>query len=351
MILARYCALTCIAFLFIGCRSETAVPRNFDVLAEGLLNPIGLAQLPGGGLLIAEMGTGAGDNSAGVTLITAEGKMGRLISGIPSTRDSGDLAGAPLVAISPDGRTLYIGHFNANHLWTMALDTNGSFALPGEPLTTALLDTAVSPQIIDKLINPFDIAFDDAGLPVVTDASMNGVARQTAEGKTHFIQLFTRLPDPTEDGGTIDAVPTGIARLGDEYLVTLTGGCPFPAGGGQLVAIGQSRQPRQVLVGLNMPIDVVVDEDGRIWVLEFAHFREGGDCFAGGDYLPQSGRLSLIDENGQLEPVITGLQTPGAFLLTGERSIIVSEVFNGRVLEVRPPDDQSQWPLNLIASD
>lgn len=342
----------CFCFLLVACQTEIASSPDLGtcspairVLADDLLNPIGLAQLPDGGLLIAEMGTGEGDDSAGITLITAEGQSGRLVSGIPSTRDSGDLAGAPLVGISPDGRTLYIGNFNASHLWTMPL--NGNLKLPAEALTTDDLGTAMAPQVIDQLINPFDITFDDGGSPIVTDASMNGVARQTAEDKTHFIYIFSRLLDPTNDESTIDAVPTGIARLDDEYLVTLTGGCPFPIGGGQLVAIGQTQQPRQVLTGLNMPIDVAVDENGRIWVLEFAQFREGGDCFAGGDYVAGSGRLYRMDDEGQPKPVIIGLQTPGAFLLTDEGSIIVSEVFVGRVLEVQLPEDESTWPIDL----
>jgi hypothetical protein len=347
----RLAGLSCVCVLLIACQTKPVTSPSLDadfrpthVLAAGLLNPIGLAQLADGGLLIAEMGTGEGDNSAGVTLITADRQIGRLVSGLPSTRDSGDLAGAPLVGVAPDGRTLYIGHFNATHLWTLPLDEK--LELPNEALTTAVLDTAVFPQVIDQLVNPFDIAFDDAGSPVVTDASMNGVARPTAAGKTHFIHLFSRLPDPTNDERTIDAVPTGIARLGDEYLVTLTGGCPFPAGGGQLVAIGQTQRARQVLTGLNMPIDVSVAEDGRIWVLEFAQFREGSDCFAGGDYVAGSGRLSRLGDDGRLQPVVIGLNTPGAFLLAEDGTIFISEVFPGRVLAIHLPLDEALWPVS-----
>lgn len=338
-------SLSWLFILLIACQTKTAAPPTTHVLAQGLLNPIGMAQLPDGPLLVAEMGTGAGDNSAGVTLITTEGSIGRLISGIPSTRDSGDLAGAPLVAIAPDGRTLYIGHFNATHLWTMPLD--GNLDLPEVALTTAVLDTAMFPQIIDQLINPFDIAFDETGSPLVTDASMNGVARPNAEGKTHFIHLFPRLPDPTDGKRTIDAVPTGIARLGEEFLVTLTGGCPFPVGGGQLVAVKQTGQTRPLLTGLNMPIDVAVDENGRIWLLEFAQFRQGGDCFAGGDYIEGSGRLSYLANNGQRQPVITGLNTPGAFLIAADGTIFITEVFPGRILEVHLPPDENLWPISL----
>ena len=90
------------------------------VVADGLFGPVGLEALPDGSMLIAEEGTGGRDDSAGVTLLLPDGSMGRLISGLPSTRDSGDLAGVPLVKLSPDGATLYVGNFGAGHVWTLA---------------------------------------------------------------------------------------------------------------------------------------------------------------------------------------------------------------------------------------
>ncbi|MCO5188321.1 MAG: ScyD/ScyE family protein [Anaerolineae bacterium] len=339
----RFLILAILLFL-VACEGNKTRPVA-RVVADGLLNPVGLTRLPDGGLLIAEMGTGMGDDSAGVTLITTDGKIGRFISHIASTRDSGDLAGAALVGIDPDGQTLYVGNFNAARLWTWPIDT--ALALPDKVLTTDMLGIAMAPQVIDQLINPFDIAFTETGAPIVTDASMNGLARQTDDGKTQFIYHFPRLPDPTDNRRTIDAVPTGIARLGNEYLVTLTGGCPFPVGGGQLVAIGERWRSRIVVADLNMPIDVAIDSSDYIWVLEFAEFRAGGDCFAGGDYLPTSGRLSRLDAAGQLQPVITGLTTPGAFMFADDDTIVISEVFSGRIVAVQPPTDETLWPISV----
>jgi len=45
--------LTCFCVLLVACRAETVVHPSTRVLANNLLNPIGLAQLPDGGLLIA----------------------------------------------------------------------------------------------------------------------------------------------------------------------------------------------------------------------------------------------------------------------------------------------------------
>ena len=87
--------------LLAACASAAPTPApaelgapSIEVVADGLFAPLGLAALPDGGLLVAEEGTGRRDDSAGVSLITPAGDVGRLVSGFPSSRDSGDLAGA-----------------------------------------------------------------------------------------------------------------------------------------------------------------------------------------------------------------------------------------------------------------
>ena len=73
--------------------------------------------------------------------------------------------------------------------------------------------------------------------------------------------------------------------------VPLTGGCPYPEGGGELVAIDESRTQRTVVDDLNMPIDVALGPDGTLWVLEFATFTADASCFSGMGYQQNSGRL------------------------------------------------------------
>ena len=108
-----------------------------EVVAENLLNPVGLALLPDGGVLVAEEGTGADDTSAGVSLVV-DGRVERVVSGLPSSRDSGDSPVLPLVGVSPDGTTVYTAHFGAGSLLTFptpslkAVDA-GALLGPGRP--------------------------------------------------------------------------------------------------------------------------------------------------------------------------------------------------------------------------
>lgn len=315
---------------------EPSAEPTAIILVENLINPVGLDPLPDGSLLIAEEGTGANDDSAGVTLRLPNGEVGRLISGIPSGRDAGDLSGVPF-AKWQDG-ILYTSFFNHGRLATLPLDLDGPLSLPLEPYRLEDLGETMVPLNAVQLRNPFDLTFDNTGVPIVTDATENGVAILTDRGHTRFFHRFDDLKNPGEGKPEIEAVPTGITRYGRgrEYLVTLFTGCPYPAGGGQLVAIDSNRGQRTLLDGLNMPIDVAVDTDGTIWLLEFARFseNEGAACFSGEGYLPYTGLLSKIDRSGRAIPVLTDLNFPGAIAFDAAGNLLLSEIFSGRVVQV-----------------
>ncbi len=335
IVLITLCGLLSIVGLVIGQEeSAPAAAPQMSVLAEGLRNPAGLALLPDGTLLIAEEGTGNRDNSAGVSVRQPDGTLGRLVSGLPSSRDSGDLSGVALVNYAPDMSQIYIGNFAQGHLWTLPLPADAPLTVPDTPFMPDDLGRTMLAFNRVTLTNPFDMTFDEAGVPVVADASQNGVAKALANGRTRFIHRFDELEHPDNPNLTIDSVPTGIERIADEYYVTLTSGCPYPLGGGELVAIDESRNQRIVVDGLNMPIDVEQADDGTIWVLEFARFAPDGDCFGGDGYLPNSGRLSRLLPDNTLEPVVENLNFPVSAVTLPDGSLYISEIFDGEILHI-----------------
>lgn len=319
---------------------STEAAPTVDVVVEGLINPLGLAALPDGSILIAEEGTGANDSSAGLSVLTPDGTVGRVVNGLPSSRDSGDLSGAPLAGVSPDGATAFVAHFGSQALLTLPIPPEGlrpeTKAAPA--LTPDDLNRTMTPLREVTLLNPFDIAFDEAGQPVVTDASGNGVATVNEDATTTFTHRFGELEDPAQPTLKIDAVPTGITRVGDEYFVTLTGGCPYPEGSGKVVAVGADRSERDVATGLNMPIDVEVGPSGTIWLLEFARFTPGASCFTGEGYAAGTGRLSRLEKDGTVEEVLGGLNHPGAVLEMPNGDVYLTEIFSGRVIRLTWPD-------------
>jgi DNA-binding beta-propeller fold protein YncE len=264
------------------------------------------------------------------------------VSGFSSSRDSGDLAGVNTVALSPAGDKIYLGNFGQGHLWTLPLTVEQQSQGLSVPETSLAPDQLVPAMIRLNnvfLTNPFDITFDADGVPVVSDASGNGVATENGDGTIRFFHRFDPLPDPSASGEkvTIEAVPTGITRVGQEYYVTLTGGCPYPAGGGRLVAIDETRNQRLIADRLNMPIDVASGPDGTIWVLEFARFDPEASCFTGEGYQARTGRLSQLQPDGSLRTIIRELNFPGAVLPLPDGSVYITEVFDGRVLHIAFP--------------
>ncbi|NND03375.1 MAG: ScyD/ScyE family protein, partial [Acidimicrobiia bacterium] len=337
-----------------SCGGEpTLEAPQVSVVAEGLTNPLGLAALPDGSILIAEEGTGESDLSAGLSVLTTDGRVGRVVDGLPSGRDAGDLSGAPLAGVSPDGSTAYVAHFGAESVLTFPIPPDGL-----EPETKARpalqiddLDPTLTRLNEVFLTNPFDIAFATDGTPVVTDASNNGLATVTDDGTAVFTHRFGQLEDPEQASLKIDAVPTGVTRVEDEYYVTLTGGCPYPTGAGVVVAAGPDRAEREVASGLNMPIDVELGQSGSIWLLEFAEFDPDASCFSGSGYRPGTGRLSRLEPDGSTTTVLDGLDYPGAVIETANGDLFVTEIFAGRVLRLTWEDRPDTAPATPQATD
>lgn len=71
-------------FALISFVAQAQNEPRVTIVAEGLYYPAGLALLPDGSVLIAEAG-GHGERSAGISLLDNDGRLGRLISGIPNT--------------------------------------------------------------------------------------------------------------------------------------------------------------------------------------------------------------------------------------------------------------------------
>ena len=313
---------------------------NTRLVAAGLYYPAGLALLPDGGVLIAEAG-GPGERSAGISLLRPDGSLGRLISGLPSSYSSHDLISAPALAVTPDGNEILI-----------ALAGAQLFSLPTE-YARELPRVAYGPQVLRRrqlkagglfLLHPFDIAFDADGTPVVTDAAGNGLVGESGGG-LHYRHRFAALDNPLEDGGRLEALPTGLARHEDAFYAALLGGCPHVENGGELVAIGDHGQRRTIVDGLNMPIDVALDGDGSLWILEHGVVPAGVECFYELADEAATGRLSRIDPAGRLETVASGLHFPAALLPMPDGSIYVAEAYSGRLLQVRfggPQDESAQ---------
>ena len=312
-------------------------------IAEGLYYPAGMALLPDGGLLIAEAG-GHGERSAGISLLSPDGELGRLISGIPSTFSRDNLISAPALAVTPDGTTILIG-LAGSQLYS--LPSEAARRLPDEPFSPRDLRRRQAERGSVFLLHPFDIAFDSGGAPVTTDAAGNGLVIENADGSLRYWRRFAALENPQHGGGRLEALPTGLARHNDAFYVTLFGGCPHVANSGELVALGDDGRQRSIVDGLNMPVAVAPDAEGALWLLEFASNAPRDSCFTGLDQQEASGRLSRIRPRGGLETVLEDLHFPTAVMPLADGSLYVAEAYSGRLLHIdfdAEPDPPLRYP-------
>lgn len=330
---------------------------SLTTLVEGLYHPLGLALLPDGSVLVAEMGSmevdtrlGFDRESAGISLLRPDGSARRLVSGFPSGRDPSDMFGALALAVSPDQATIYISHHNAQRLYT--LPVSAALNARREPYSPQELGSALAGArgaLNTFLLHPFDIAFSSAGAPFLTDSLANSIVTDAQTGERRTWHRFDALHDPRGSGGKLEAAPRGIARYGETFIVALFGGCPHPPNSGALVTVNQVGEQagdlevrqRRLVNNLNLPIDVAVDAAGHIWLLEFAQPSGEGACFTAADLQPRSGRLSRLSilnslkTGAQWQTVVDNLDFPGALLPLPDGSLLISEVYAGRVLRLR----------------
>ena len=335
--------LLALTFALLSFGGQAQVEPLIRTVAEGLYYPAGMALLPDGGLLIAEAG-GHGERSAGISLLTPDGELGRLISGIPSTFSRDNLISAPAVAVTPDGETILLGLVGSQ---LYSLPSEAARRLPDRPFSPRDLQLRQAGRGNVFLLHPFDIAFDSQGAPVVTDAGGNGLVAENADGSLQYWQRFAALDNPLHGGGRLEALPTGLARQDDAFYVTLFGGCPHVANSGELVAVADDGRQRAIVDGLNMPVDVALDAEGALWLLEFAAIAPRDSCFTGLDQQEASGRLSRISAPGGLETVAENLHFPTAVMPMPDGGLYVTEAYSGRLLRFdfdAEPDPPRRYP-------
>ena len=121
-----------------------------------------------------------------------------------------------------------------------------------------------------------------------------------------------------ETGYEVDAVPTGIALHDGRLFISLFSGFPYLKGGGVVVSLdptGPNAEARLEAGGLNTPVSVAFDHEGKMLVLEHGTFDQASGFVDG------SGRLLRIDRaTDQRDPLLIGLTRPTAVLVRSSRS-------------------------------
>ena len=350
-------------------------------LTSGLHAPSKIIFSTKGSLLVAEQGSGT--NNGRISLIDPDtGQRRTLLDGLPSAfaAPNNDPSGPSGLAMR--GRTLYVAiglgdavfsgplpnsfvpnpnpsspifasvlavHFSAS----VEMKTSGLTLTPadqttlkngatvqlgndGDKVTVELL--ADFPDYVSeprpglpnavRQSNPFGLALDGDQL-YVADASGNTI-RVVDLNTGDFRTLTTFAPLPNNRGfgpPIVEPVPDSVHLLGDELVVTLLSGFPFPLGNSQARTVNrETGASAPFITGLSSAIDLIPDGSGGSFTLEFS-----ADMLAG---LP--GRLSHYSTPSATPTVVSSCLITPTSMVRDSRSgdIYITQIGTGQVVKL-----------------
>jgi len=175
--------------------------------------------------------------------------------------------------------------------------------------------------------NPFGLALSGDHL-FVADASANIVRDVNLETRSSStLTAFGLLPNNRGFGPpVVEPVPDSVRLFGDQLLVTLLTGFPFPVGNAQVKAVDiASGTNAPFITNLSSAIDALPANGGGFLTLEFST-----------DMLnpTAAGRLSYYANPSGSPTVLANCLITPTSMAQGEQGIYVTEIFTGRVMKV-----------------
>ena len=322
-----------------------------QVIAEGLVLPIGVEMDPNNQIWVSEMGAPSPNDPPGTPGV---GRVSMLAANLDGTYTQVPLveniqvafnammepAGAHHISFAPDGSLL---------LATGGPNVPKAFPYLGSVLrydpTYSVL--AAGPHAVDgaalvEQVPVFPFVRQDAGYPDsntysaiqietemwIVDAGANAVIRYDTVSKSYSV--LAELPDKSNPKGTTppfsQAVPTRIIAdgTGGAYVVELTG-FPFIAGNANVFQLAADGTLTTIATGLQTLLDVALASDGSLLV------SSGGD-FDPDTGLPAMGAGSVlrVRQDGSTSTLIGDLWIPSGLEVVGD-DVYVAQMLYGTI--------------------
>jgi hypothetical protein len=299
-----------------------------EVLVTGLQAPNKIILTPRGNLLVTE--TSMAPNQGRISFVTRSGTRRSLVEGLPSGTEVTLAGGSGPSAMALRERTLYftVGPGDSERRGTAPGTAMHNPQGRSSPIFSSLLEArfSVEPDLIlgtfrmtpenqqaladgrtveladgsggtaqisrlaqfplsepdrntiYRFSNPWGLTFTPDGMGLyMADASQNSLTRvDIATGKWQRMMRFAPVPNPTPVGAPVlDAVPTSVRTYGDQLLVSLLTGFPFPPGNSRVMIVDPAAgTSQQFMFDLNSATDVLwrprPNARPQFFVLEFS---------------------------------------------------------------------------------
>ncbi len=331
--------------------AETEMEMSGEVIATGLNAPrhvfyggdgtLYIAEAGEGGEITAVNATGQGDVFVGftarVSTVSPEGIQDFLIDGLFSLSDPfGGLEGVSAVYVDdmyvwlvmgqgPTRDSLPEGAY-ASALVQLDRET---FAVVNVVDLLAFEETNNPDATADLASNPQDIAVAEDGTIYLVDASGNSLLRYTEDaGLELFASWAVSDTEPSP-------VPTSVVIAPDgTFYVGFLSGFPFLAGSARIEHLSAEGELLDTIDGLTLVVDVEIGQDGNLYAVQFA------DGFGELGYNLASGSVIMIDADGNVTPILEGLNFPYGIAQAADASWVVtvnsafSELGSGTVISI-----------------
>jgi hypothetical protein len=326
-------------------------PHAFAVVADHLNNPRGLSPAPGGGLYLAEAGSGGdtcvGGGPEGETCIGLTGSFDRvsasgvkrIVTGLLSGSGAGGVAAEGPVSVSRGPDSKFYGQFGLSshvvppagavpadlrdaalaqlgHLWLVKPDgsVRNVSGVGDQDWTWTSTRINLAPNDFPDA-NPNAVLYS-GGHRYVVDAGANILTEVKRNGAVNVLAFF-----PVPAGAQSDAVPTCVARGPDGalYVGELLGGFYSP-GHARVWRVVPGHAPRVWATGLTTVQGCGFGQDGAFYATEFetAGLNEGPTADPAGDVV-------RIDQHGNRTHLGVGkLFFPSGFAAGSDGAIYVS---------------------------
>ena len=246
-----------------------AEPTSFtaQTVASGLTSPVGMSFDETGQAWVTQSGTGK--NDAQVSLITTNGKVYPVVTGLASVLDNGEVAGIGHL-LYRDG-TLYVLEGGTGKLYVLDIAgfKPGDTPYAASSLSAENIGAFVLAQKLTTPLNTnlYNLTFGPDDNLYITDAGANAIIKRDSKSKQ--LSVFAKLPNVT---ATAEAVPTGIVYDGNNFLVSTLTGFPFVAGAAKIFLVNPAGNVSDYQSGFTTLTDLALSPNNKPLVLQYSQF-------------------------------------------------------------------------------